>query len=138
MKRESIKKVVKEAASANGYKLYSGMEYALNSTVKELPALWMEPAELTKVEGREEGWSGYNLNLTFIERSVSQNSEDKNRLWEKMERSARDIMRALEESPDVVEARVVRSEIGEHSLTNRGELSMKFTCSLVVPFFREC
>lgn len=54
MTRKILTDAVAEAAEQCGFSFHTGFEYRLASELKRVPAVWLNPPELEKTEGRNE------------------------------------------------------------------------------------
>lgn len=124
MFREHLMQAVKEATTAEKYHFYSGFEYRIGTETKLFPAVWLLPAKLTGLQGREEGGLIYHVTLILLHLNHQYDEETKNRLWGKMEKQAYDIYNRLFLAEGVSHVTCFTTQPAEFTLTNHGELSL--------------
>lgn len=66
MLRNILTAVIESAATAEGYTFHSGFEYRINNGLLKLPAAWLLPIRIIKVEGRHDGFITYRAELYLL------------------------------------------------------------------------
>lgn len=142
MRREEVIGALVEAVEREGYRVHRGAIERLNGELEKLPAAWIEPPKLIKVEGRNEGLRSYSLALTFIDdgAAVGATAEEGEgaveRAWQKMEQSGESVAQSLRKLPEIIWVELKRGGGATESLTNWGDCSYRVEYEIGVPFFR--
>lgn len=125
---------INKAAEACGYKFHTGMEYRINSELKQLPAVWMTPPKLTEKNGRKEGIKKYQIKLFLIEKCDEKNIYKKDEVWDKLEGKFDQIIEIITVQDEIRAVKDIKIKPQEFELTNRGEISIEASFSVLVNF----
>lgn len=134
MLRETITKALKEAAQINGYGFYAGFDYRINDEHIIFPAAWTIPIQITKIEGRKEGYVTYKVTTHLMQTERKITEEKKEILWAKMEKDAIKIIDCIRPKSTIFNIENITMEPAEFKLSKNGEISLKTTFDVKIYF----
>lgn len=137
MLRNKIVSTFKESAAAQGYNLYCGFAHRMQRSDLRLPAIWLNPLELTSVQGVEQGTLTYHATLYLLQGDKHYTEAQKEQLWAQMEEDAiRTIQQLGVHSPQIYLTEKISAVPGEYTLTGRQEISLQVECDVQIDFLR--
>lgn len=134
MTRKTLIANVRKAAELCAYKFYTGMEYRINTDVREIPALWMLPPKLLETSGRQEGVKQYEVKIILIDKCEKHTQEWKEDKWGQMEKDIEYVYKIILDEVDTRNITDREYHTNEFSITNRGEISITTSAKVKINF----
>lgn len=134
MLREILTNTIKQAAIQCGYSFYKGFEYRLQQQAQVMPAVWLTPPEMIKIEGVNSGYITYRTTLTLLTLNNKFDEDQKEKSWDKMERDIITMVKKVQSSDKIHLVEKLKTTPAEFTLTNRGEVSLKAECEVKMYF----
>lgn len=134
MNREILIAKLREAVQLCNYKFHTGMEYRINTEIKQLPAIWINPPELISIKGRKEGIKEYKIKISIINKCKEHTPEEKETKWADMENTLRQIVEILRAQPEIRAVTDIAYNAQEFTVTNKGEISIFAYLNIIMNF----
>lgn len=125
MIRNQLSESIKAATETIGYHFYEGFEYRMNEKGIHLPAIWLIPPKMSRINGRNEGEATYRVILHLMHPNQRYDEPDKNLQWDAMEQNLLKITNRIISQQGVFCIENITLTPAEFTLTKQGELSVK-------------
>lgn len=134
MLRNILTAVIESAVTAEGYTFHSGFEYRINNGLLKLPAAWLLPVHIIKVDGRHDGFLTYRAELYLLHFGKKATPQTREQLWSTMEINALKILDRIGQGRQVFNLDNISCTPSENSLTPHNETALKITCDIRMRF----
>lgn len=123
--RQKLIQTIQTAFHKEGYGFYQGFLDLADKTNLTLPALWLNPVEVTAMTGHNEGKITYKITLHLLAQN-EHDEQQKESKWNEMERIIRHGISKLPKIPDsvVIQTDKVTIQPKELTLTSTGEVAL--------------
>lgn len=132
--RQRLTQAINNAFKHDGYTLYQGFTYQINNTKLVLPCVWVNPAELVAIQGRNEGVATYKVTIYLFTQNDNSTEREKELKWAEMEQQAIDSYKSLLCDEWVNDVSSLSISPDEFAYTGFKELSVKATFNVNIRY----
>jgi hypothetical protein len=133
MKREELIRLIRAAATEQGYAFHTGEEHLIGGSVRVYPAAWLAPPDIRDHTGRREGETTFRIVLHLM--TLPTGGAEAETVWQTLEKDALSVATALASSPAVCSVSDIRCTPARQSLTAHGEISVALSCDVTIWYF---
>lgn len=134
MMREKMIVALTDAVRSKNYTLYTGVEYRINEQIKMLPAAWLIPPKLIRIEGRNHGMATYAVAMHLMTGGKYLSEDQKFVAWSTLEQDAIAIHNMLNSHANITSATDLQCLPAEFTLSNHGEISVGVSFNIQIGF----
>lgn len=134
MQRKKLFGAVEAAARKGELYFHAGLKHQINTSLKEMPALWLSRIEDTEQKGLNEGIKTLKIEFLIIDEAGNGLPEQQEQKWQGLELRAGAICREIGEAEFVKNISDIKFKAAENTLSNRNEISLTVTLNVHIPF----
>lgn len=132
--RKSLTAAISHAFDFFGYGFFQGFTYNINGSKLVLPCLWLNPVELTGINGRNEGTGVYKVTLYVFVDSKGLDEHGKENVWAELEQKVIEAYNKLRFENNIQDVSGLSITPDEFAYTGYKELSVKVSFNATVFF----
>lgn len=134
MNREIIVSAISQAAESRGYIFHCDNALHLHSKVHTLPAVWLEPPQFVRQQGRHHGTMTYSVKMHALQAGFKLSSEQRHQARVALEEDVLAIFSSLSQNERIIAVEDLSIRISDAALTSCGEVAVTAAAEIVTHF----
>ena len=134
MNRKNLVESIRRIATAQGYNFTSTATSHHAAAASSSPAMWLNPPQFVKMQGRNHGKMTYEVTLHALTNGAKTPPSEYDTHWTKLEGDLIRLFTSLSHEPQVIEIENLKIRNTSHTLASHGTIEATATAE-VVTFF---